>query len=221
MKKYPQHIVAVDAVCMASKPPLAQGLNRVGLQEFCEKAASFVTIREREWLEKDPAYRQLLPYVIVTQSTPTGVRYITYRRGKGVGESRLAGNVSVGFGGHIDLADVVFDKKTSVIQLMETIGYAATREIAEELVFLDGVEEKNFDLFDVGLIVDNSNDVGCVHLGLALTAMIPADVVVESREEELEMLAPMTARELLDSGLPLENWTRIFLEHVVSQPEAL
>lgn len=218
MKKHPQFIVAAESLALTATFNLQQGMNRVSLTDFCQNAQSAIAIREREWLEQDRYYRQLLPYVVVSQKCGDETRYITYRRSKGAGESRLVGNVSIGFGGHIDLVDVAFNEN-SVIDLYQTIGVAATREIAEELKFSDGQEEKNFNLFDVGLIADNSNDVGKVHLGIVLAAMIPEHMTVETREAELEMLPPMTAQELLDSDLPLENWTRIFLEYVVSQPE--
>lgn len=40
-------------------------------------------------------------------------------------------------------------------------------------------------------------------------------VVAKCTEEELTTLSMMTPQELLDSGLPLENWTRIIAEFYV------
>lgn len=57
----------------------------------------------RSRAEEDESYRQLIPYVSIWG---TDGKVLTYRRpGKGEGESRLQGQLSVGFGGHIDQPD--------------------------------------------------------------------------------------------------------------------
>lgn len=70
------------------------------------------------------------------------------------------------------------------------------------------------------MLIDNSNEVGRVHLGVVLTALLPEGLSVKSNEEELEVMAPMTASELLESGLELEPWTKIVLEAVVAATAA-
>ena len=55
----------------------------------------------RSQAETDPAYKQLIPYVIMTH----GGRYLSYIRGKRAGEGRLVGLRSIGIGGHINPAD--------------------------------------------------------------------------------------------------------------------
>jgi predicted NUDIX family phosphoesterase len=210
MKKHPQFILAASSALTASLN-LKQGLNRLPYTLFLEHAQSHLAIREREHLEKNPAYRQLLPYLIIsTQGIDGKIRYITYQRGKGVGEARLAGNYSIGFGGHVDLADIRF--KNSVIHLDETLIHAAEREVLEELKFLNSPTKTTIHCTPFHIIMDNSNAVGEVHLGLVFEMKIAPETIVESNEEELILVGAKTKEELLSSGIALENWTKIYLD---------
>lgn len=208
-----QAILAVENSFLIDNMELKQGMNLVPFEEFVVGAGEFIHIGQREAMETDDRFRQLLPYVVITQYDESAevTRFITYRRGKGVGEARLAGNVSVGFGGHIDLADVMHSDST--INLAATIGQAVSRELQEELVF--GGIDSDLALFSVGFVIDESDKVGKVHLGIIMNAQLAPGATAVCAEEELETLEPMTAEELLSSGLPLENWTRIVLEHYV------
>lgn len=208
-----ESILAVNSEFLTKVLEMKQGMNLIPFEEFVVAAAPNLIIGMRSPLETDPRFRQVLPYVVLTQLGHDGeTRFIVYQRGKGVGESRLAGQVSVGFGGHIDLVDVKCLKDSpSVIDLPATIGEAVIRELSEELV-LNGAGAE-MPLFSIGFLTDNTNDVGLVHLGVIMNAQLPPDATAECAEEQMVMLAPMTAQELLTSGLDLENWTRIVLEH--------
>ncbi|QOC57940.1 hypothetical protein phiK7B1_085 [Pseudomonas phage phiK7B1] len=208
----PQFIVGIKNDTLVNKVGLpTTGLSPIDMEQIIGLVQEGLVIGQREALEKDESVRQVLPYVILSQFDESAgvMKYIPYRRTKKVGEARLAGNVSVGFGGHIDLADVV--SKDSVIDLIATIGQAVGREMQEEVVFgsMNGLD---ISLFSVGMILDDSDEVGKVHLGVVMNAQLPPGATAICAEEELESMAPMSARELLDSGLPLESWSRIALD---------
>lgn len=208
MKKHPQYILAVTNDSLGD---LQQGMNIISLNTFVAKAEDNLVIKQRAKLEQEPEFRQIIPYVCVATQRDDKLHFWPYRRTETSGEARLQGNVSIGFGGHIDLVDVMHDN--SVIDLFQTIGNAAARELGEELDLAGAGEEVN--LFDNGVLIDDSNEVGKVHLGVVLTAILPNGVTPTSKEDALEVLPAMSARELLDSGLPLESWTRIILESIV------
>lgn len=208
MKKHPQYILAVTSDSLGD---LQQGMNIISLNTFVAKAEDNLVIKQRAKLEQEPEFRQIIPYVCVATQRDDKLHFWPYRRTETSGEARLQGNVSIGFGGHIDLVDVMHDN--SVIDLFQTIGNAAARELGEELDLAGAGEEVN--LFDNGVLIDDSNEVGKVHLGAVLTAILPNGVTPTSKEDALEVLPAMSARELLDSGLPLESWTRIILESIV------
>lgn len=216
---HPQFIVGIKNESLMATG-LKQGLNVVDINMLSKIVQSSIVIGERAALEKDQTVRQVLPYVILSQFDESAgcMKYVPYRRTKMVGESRLAGNVSVGFGGHIDLADVYHEN--SVVDLIATIGHSLNRELDEEVEFsIDGKEPSEEDAFElsllnVGIIIDDSNEVGKVHMGVVINGQLPAGFSATCAEKELESMEMMTASELLNSGLPLENWTRIALEHL-------
>lgn len=209
--KHPQYILAVNTKAIIEGLNLKEGLNACSLDIFVAAAQNHLVIRQREQLEKDETALQILPYLPIIKSSPRQpTRFKAYRRGKGVGESRLSGNVSAAFGGHVDLPDVAH--VDGVIDLKQTVMQAAVREVAEELLF-DGVAgaEDDLQIVDIGLILDTSDAVGRVHLGVVLGVMLPENRNCTTVEEELEDMPFLTADELLSSGLPIESWTRILL----------
>src|SRR5688572_13131803 len=81
----------------------------------------------RRWLEQDPEFKQLVPYVILAHRG----RVAMYRRETPGGEQRLHGLRSIGFGGHVGLEDaVVID---GAVDVGRTLARAAEREIEEEV----------------------------------------------------------------------------------------
>lgn len=162
----------------------------------------------------DANYRQLLPYVTIRD----GDLILPYLRGKGVGENRLAGNASVGWGGHIDAQDIVIDEN-SVLDVHGIVMKNIRRELAEELrLFKVGEEAGDIPLDEAGHLVfngfinDNSNDVGRLHLGLSFDFNIKPGYSGTSREKELRIL-PWQTRESLFAmpDVVIESWSKLYL----------
>ena len=231
-KKHAEFILALRAQAFAHplferKAP-EQTVFEVTDRDFMDwvndAAQSHLIVGERSWLEQDPTYRQVLPYIVLYRINAQGQReYFAYRRTSGVGESRLAGNASVGVGGHLDVQDLrVFDN-TNVLHLFDSMTSGATREIAEEVKIhapasgdVGGLLQYDLNGMIPSLVVlDDTNEVGQVHAGMVFFIEVPADATVTVAEAELEQFGvPMqTAKALLEGGLPLENWTRFVLEH--------
>lgn len=124
---------------------------------------------ERHWLETDPTFRQIIPYLIVTD----GERVLRYIRGVTGGEDRLHGQLSIGFGGHIDLDDLAV-YETGQVNLASTLYNAAARELREEL----GVQTPPNLRRLLGLIVCDDTPVDQVHLGWVETVHIDIDRVI-------------------------------------------
>lgn len=180
-------------------------------ENFTTVAEQELIISPRKSLEGDETFRQLLPYTVIKDTDEIGrTRYAVYRRCKGIGENRLLGKVSIGFGGHIDLADIVtYDGHPSTVDLAETITVSNEREIMEEVAFTDTAY---YCLDPLGILIDNSDAVGRVHVGLVQMLEIFDGTVAELKEDELEFIGMMTAEELEISHLDFENWSRILID---------
>lgn len=154
--------------------------------------------------ENDFTLKQLIPYVVILH----GDKVLFYVRGKGAGESRLRSKGSVGIGGHINPADedLFHGQEDALRRVYES---AVSREIAEELR-IGAVRSKRI----LGVINDDTNDVGKVHFGVAHLWELekPEAEKAEKAITRLEFLGP---REILDDpDVELESWSRFCLESI-------
>ncbi len=153
-----------------------------------------IEVKDRNKVETDQNYVQLIPYVILVDTYLT--KMLLYKR-KGT-EERLTGQWSVGFGGH-------WLHKESLTQCMQ-------REIREEL---DIPVNKKFTYFTH--IFDTSNEVSSVHFGLVHLAtmhmtMKEVSLLKPSNEIEWVGLLPLENEALTKYWNKLELWSRLTLE---------
>jgi len=152
----------------------------------------------RPQAEKDPAYKQLIPYVLMTCNG----KYLNYVRGMRAGETRLVGHRSIGIGGHINPAD---DMPLFNADFFETYLAAVEREVAEEVSV-----ETNYTDSIVALLNDESNEVGRVHLGIVHCWSLDAPKV-EKREQMITQMTFMTPAELQKVRDTMETWSQLCL----------
>lgn len=166
-------------------------------------------------------FKQILPYVTLTNSRG---EFLVYQRGSGIGENRLLGNFSIGFGGHVDITDVVHSEN-GVINIHATLLKSTIRELDEELILLDGVATQHdrphtssFSIHKQNLaayafIDDNSNDVGKDHLALCLSFMMDDNQRVLIAENELTLIGWKSIKELKGmSGF--ESWSQLLIDQM-------
>lgn len=148
-------------------------------------------------MEEDPSFKQLIPYCIFQHIDSDGnVSVFQYTRGKGAGESRLHSKKSVGIGGHISTLDA--DDESPYDEGMR-------RELDEEIAINTQYSQKL-----VGLINDDENDVGKVHLGIVhLFTVVSPDV--KSRETEIVEAGFMPISEIMNELDRYETWSNICL----------
>ncbi len=151
----------------------------------------------RDDAEDDPSHKQIIPYAIFRFED----RFLHYVRGGGSGEKRLAAKGSLGIGGHIndtDFAAASLDK--------DTYATGVEREIDEELTIDGGYSQKV-----LGLINDDSNEVGQVHLGVVHLFTLTTDQVTPG-EDNITELEFFTLEELQARRDRLESWSQICLD---------
>lgn len=168
---------------------------------------------QRERLESDESYRQIIPYVAVRR--PDGA-ILVYRRTSKSGESRLIDKVSIGFGGHVDLIDGVMADSFATLSL--AIESGAERELAEELnVDSDRLEKESGKMAFKGFIVDQSSPVGRVHLGFAFIQDVSTErsLAIASNEAHVDIVEWFTPEQILakhEAGeFDVELWSLAFI----------
>ncbi len=151
------------------------------------------SFRARRDVEDDPGFKQIIPYVIFR----SGDAVFTYRRGKQQGEARLHSLRSLGVGGHVAEEDADGQSTLDAYEL------ALRRELDEEVsIGSEGTLRR------VGLINDDSNAVGAVHLGVVHLYELESPTITP-REEGLagpEFLEVTELRRYLDE---FETWSQI------------
>lgn len=159
------------------------------LQDLRSAVAAHGRYLDRPVAEEDPSHKQLIPYVVVRD----GGRVFLMHRTDAGGDARLHGRASIGVGGHLNPVD---DGEDALIAGLR-------REWAEEL---EADWEPDFRL--IGLLNDDTNPVGSVHLGVVFeveTAGRPVDV----REHDMLVGAFVGADEVARSWDRLETWSQL------------
>ena len=154
----------------------------------------------RKKAETDPDYKQLIPYVIMVHEDTI----LCYMRGEKSGEARLKQKYSIGIGGHINLSDV-----TALADgFRSTYLNAVAREIQEEVI----VDSRHTD-FIVGLINDDTNEVGKVHLGIIHIWFLDSPNI-KIRDNEICNLEFLNIDQLQKIENRLETWSQFCLKQI-------
>ena len=144
---------------------------------------------DRASAESDATHKQLIPYVVVRNGDAV---FLTHRTDAG-GDARLHGRASIGVGGHLNPVDDGEDALMAGLR----------REWDEEL---EVGWEPEFTL--VGLLNDDSNPVGSVHLGVVFEVEAAGrPIAVREHDKLVGDFAERAA--LAASWDRLESWSRL------------
>ena len=197
--------ISRDALTEQSIPPSVQGIFPFNLDKVNPEDFHFINrkiVDSDKELYKNMAYYfpQILPYIAVTDGEG---KYLTYSR-NGT-ETRLHGSRSLGIGGHIDIYDFYDEDYQLFNSPIETIAQATHRELQEEV--------NVSAMFDMGLlsriIVDTTNSVGKVHVGLTTTIIAEQDSI--QPQEELHDPQWLSVEELKANIDQYENWSKLII----------
>jgi len=159
---------------------------------------------ERRHAELDSSLKQVIPYCVFAR----GADVFVMRRLSGGGEARLHGKRSVGVGGHINPVDGAAYEGAGD---RDVLAEGLRREVDEEL-HVDGP----WDVRTVGLLNDDSTDVGSVHVGIVAVATTEADVRVRETHALEGGFLPVDAlrRLLADERDTFETWSALVLDRL-------
>lgn len=152
--------------------------------------------------ENDPSLKQIIPYVMI-RFRDLVFRYKRTRRGE---EDRLHTKCSIGVGGHIN----PFDKFDLFAATKSVIEMGMEREVAEEVII-----DTTYAAECVGLLNDDSNEVGKVHFGI-IYQLVVDEPKVETREKGSFTQADFVDVMSLQEDFELfETWSQILIESYI------
>jgi predicted NUDIX family phosphoesterase len=167
------------------------GLRAANTRESLAMISSLGTFQPRDAMERDPAWKQIIPYLVLRDAR----RYFLMRRTRAGRDARLHDHYSIGVGGHLNPGDGGVDG-------------GLEREWHEEL-------EADFvpQFEPIGLLNDDSTDVGSVHLGVVYIAD------AAGREVRIRETDKLTGRfvqpaEVASVADELETWSRLVFEQL-------
>lgn len=156
--------------------------------------------RPRRELELDPEWKQPIPYAIALY-TAEGERQLFWMdRLAGGSDRRLHGRASFGVGGHVGADD------GGILAALE-------REWSEE------VETAALPRFTpLGLLNDDSDEVGRVHLGIVFLAeLFSPEIAVREREKLAGSL--VSVKSAVARAGELEGWSAALISHIATLGE--
>ncbi len=151
---------------------------------------------DREIAEDSPEYKQLIAYALFRCNG----KILAYARTSQGGEARLHNKLSVGIGGHINPIDGFAENQATYLAGVE-------REIREELRFEGSATQKV-----IGIINDDSNEVGRVHLGIVHLFELTSDAVAPNEGALAEMGFYSLEQLRGDLHERLESWSAICVD---------
>ena len=147
----------------------------------------------RPQAETSPEFKQIIPYVAIRFADD----YFLLTRTSKQTEARLHHKLSLGIGGHIN-PDT------------PTILGGLEKELDEEVAI-----DRPFDLQFIGVLNDDTTDVGRVHLGVVYVLDAPArNVTVRETEKMSGSWVPRAA--LGESRERMETWSQIVYDHFIA-----
>jgi predicted NUDIX family phosphoesterase len=168
-----------------------RGISTVGLEELLEAIEQHGRYQPRDAMERDPAFKQVIPYLVLRD----GQRYFLMRRTRGGRDERLHDRYSIGVGGHLNPGDGGLDG-------------GLRREWAEEL---RAGFVPQFRL--IGLLNDDTTDVGSVHLGVVYVADA-AGRPVAIRETDKLTGRFVDSAAVAEVEAELETWSQLVFEQL-------
>ena len=149
----------------------------------------------RSLMETDPTYKQIIPYLVFTHNNT----FFLMQRSATASETRLQNKLSLGIGGHVRQEDIT-----------ENSLFAwATREFHEEINYAGNVTVK-----PLGILNDDSNDVGKVHIGFVL--LLTGDSPDISVKSELKSGTLVSLEDCIAQKECMESWSQFVVDFLVN-----
>ncbi len=196
-KPEPEQVLVIPRAAIMADPGWL-ALREAGTTDFEALVAREGQFKSRAAMESNRSFKQVIPYLVLRD----GNRYFLMRRTRAGADERLHDRWSIGVGGHLNPGD-------------GDLGGGLSREWAEEI---DADFTPDFRL--VGLLNDDTTDVGSVHVGAVFVADAGGQPVAIRETEKLSgaFAEPVDVAAVADD---LETWSRLIFEALDSAERAV
>ncbi len=192
-------ILVVKRSELFKKIPAWSGLKAVNFDEYLTIINTKKEFLPRSVMEQDPIYKQIIPYLVFTHDN----QYFLMQRTTKATEQRLQNKYSMGIGGHIRQEDM---NSNSLFDW-------AHREFHEEVDY-----KGNFEIKPLGVLNDDSNSVGQVHIGFVFLLQGDSNQIKVKSELKSGTLLSLTECQTHFSNM--ETWTQLVFEFLKTEKKS-
>lgn len=189
-----ESILVVKRSILFQKQAAWSGLKQVNFDSYLYLIQEKKEFLPRQQMEADPSYKQIIPYLVYTHND----RFFIMQRTAQATEKRLQNKYSLGIGGHIRQEDMATN----------SLFDWSKREFHEEVEYAG-----NLEIEPLGILNDDSNPVGQVHIGFVF--LLHGDNDKISVKSELKSGELLTLAECENYFSSMESWSQIVFTHLL------
>lgn len=193
-KSLDEQILVVKREILFKQHGTWSGIKSVNFDEYMATIKDAREFQPRSTMEQDPTYKQIIPYLVFKHEN----KYFLMQRAAKATEKRLQNKFTLGIGGHVREEDMETD----------SLFDWARREFHEEINYSD-----EFNFKPLGILNDDSNDVGKVHIGFVF--LIEGSTNNISIKSELTNGKMLTLSEIEPQFAQLESWSQLVFEQLI------
>ncbi len=190
-----EHILVVQREHLFTDIAAWHGLKEVDFEQYLNIINDKKEFLPRSIMETDFGYKQVIPYLVYTYNN----QYFLMQRKSDASESRLRNKLTLGIGGHIRQEDMSTD----------SLFAWALREFHEEVDYAGTLNVK-----PLGILNDDSNDVGKVHIGFVL--LLEGDSTNIAIKSELKSGTLVPLSECIAQRDCMESWSQFVVDFLTS-----
>ena len=175
------------------------GLKNVDFTQYLKRIQEKQEFMPRTIAETSFDYKQIIPYLVFQHQDTL---FVMQRKGT-ASEQRLANKYSLGIGGHLREEDITG----------KTLFDWARREFEEEVNY-----SGSLDITPLGVLNDDSNDVGKVHIGFVF--LLKGDSANISIKSELQSGELLSFEECKTKYHAMETWSQFVFDFLTQKKQS-
>ncbi|MCX5923319.1 MAG: hypothetical protein NTU89_02000 [Candidatus Dependentiae bacterium] len=188
-----EEILVVKRSILFNETNAWSGINNQIFDQCMQTIQTHSAFMPRSHAETNPTYKQIIPYVIFTVDQ----KIFVMQRKTTASEQRLAHKYSIGIGGHMRQEDLSSNNifNWALREFEEEVNYSGSKEMSK-----------------IGILNDDTNDVGKVHLGMILLLKGSSDQISIKNEHKSGMLLTLDECKALYNQM--ESWSQTCIDFI-------
>lgn len=170
------------------------GIKQDDIAPYLQTIQKHQQFMPRYQAEENTAYKQVIPYLVFEYNNT----YFLMQRRSQASEKRLQNKFSLGIGGHIRQEDICSN----------SLFDWARREFNEEIEY-----NGSFEIEPLGILNDDTTEVGKVHIGLVLLLHGNSDNI--QIKSELKSGVLVSLEQCQQQYNDMESWTQIVVDYLL------